>query len=52
MEVFFLRDGIRGLTELLNLGFLGTIEVEFGGLEGHDFLLGLNMLGGHWEFGF
>ena len=52
MEVFFLRDGLRGLTKLLSLCFLGTIEVEFGGLEGHEFLLGLNMLGGLWVLGF
>ena len=52
MEVFFLRDGLRGLTKLLSLGFLGTIEVEFGGLEGHDFLLSLNMLDGLWVLGF
>ena len=26
--------------------------MEFGGLEGHDFLLGLNMLGGLWVLGF
>ena len=52
MEVFFLRDGLKGLTKLLSLGFLGTIKVEFGWLKGHDFLLGLNMLGGLWEFGF
>lgn len=32
MEVFFLRDGLRGLTELLSLKFLGMVVVEFGRL--------------------